>query len=148
MQGPSINVPRLVLQHPTQGCTTDMWRMGVTHNSDVMVKFTHAMITRMHILCDIDAKLLFPEICFGKPNDTLTVRTKSGQGGISSGRSTGPGAVVANTKSSRILTPPNDHAAKLQARALFLSTVPCGSRNKETCLRTLGRSVYYLPLIT
>ena len=34
--------------------------------------------------------------------------------GISSGRSTGPGA-VANTKSSRILTPPNDHAAKLQA---------------------------------
>ena len=66
--------------------------------------------------------------------------------GISSGRSTGPGA-VANIKSSRILTP-NDHAAKLQA-ALF-SYQLCRVRirtQKHVSVRWAGRcniAAYYL----
>lgn len=98
------------------GCATGMWIMGVTHTTVCDVKSIHAMVTRIIILCDIEAKLLFPETCFGKPNDTLTVNSKGGQGG-SWGSAVGDqqGQVqMAITKSSRILTP-NDRAAKLQA---------------------------------
>ena len=63
MQRSEYQRPRLVLQHPTQGCATDMWRMGVTQQY-VMLDFTHAMITRMIILCDIEAKLLFSRDMF------------------------------------------------------------------------------------